>query len=661
MKKLTLGMKIGGGFALVLSLLAVVSIVSWRGIDHMLDGFITYRGLARDTNLSNQLQADMLMMRMNLKDFIITGSEKDVEQYNHYLDKMHGFLKEAKKEIVAPERATRINFIAKEVNEYQAGFEKILAFKHHRNKMVHDVLNVVGSQNEKDLTRIMTSAEQDGDVEAGFQAGMALRNLLLARLYVIKFLDSNDQADAGRALAEMEGAGEHMHKLDSHVQNPERQLLLKKIETAGEQYHKTFIELKDIIFARNEIITGTLDRIGPEIAKAAEDVKLSVKAEQDELGPQLQADSHRAEAVVIIVSIIALAACGVLAFLLTRGITGPMVKAVVFADNMAQGDLCQTLEINQRDEIGTLAGALNKMAHNLREMFRDISGGVETLSSSSTELSAVSRQMASGADQTSGKSTQVAAASEEMSANMNSVAAASEQASTNVQMVAAASEQMSATINEIAGNTEKGRMITGKAVTQAKNVSTRVAELGKAATGVGKVTETINEISEQTNLLALNATIEAARAGEAGKGFAVVANEIKELAKQTAEATQDIRLKIDGIQNSTENTVTEINQIETVINDINDIVGTIATSVEEQSTSTKEIASNVNQAAQGIQDVNENVAQSSTVSAGIAKDVLEVNQAATEMADGSVQVNTSAGELSKLAESLKQMVDQFSI
>ncbi|WP_163339428.1 methyl-accepting chemotaxis protein [Desulfopila sp. IMCC35008] len=353
---------------------------------------------------------------------------------------------------------------------------------------------------------------------------------------------------------------------------------------------------------------------------------------------------------------------GILASLLiAKGITGPIAKGVEFARIMSNGDLTKKLDIHQKDEIGILANALNSMAQNLRGMFQDINGGVETISSSSTELSAISQQMAAGAEQTSGKSNQVASAAEEMSANMNSVAAASEQASTNIQMVAAASEEMSATINEISGNTEKGRVITGEAVTLAQTVSGRVGELGKAASDVGKVTETINDISEQTNLLALNATIEAARAGEAGKGFAVVANEIKELAKQTAEATQDIRFKLEGIQGSTEGTVVEINKIEKVIADINDIVCTIATAIEEQSASTKEIAGNVNQAAQGIQDVNENVAQSSTVAATIAEDVVEVNQAANEMADGSGQVNASAEELSRLSESLKQMVEQFKI
>lgn len=134
------------------------------------------------------------------------------------------------------------------------------------------------------------------------------------------------------------------------------------------------------------------------------------------------------------------------------------------------------------------------------------------------------------------KANSVAAAAEKMSVNMDSVAAASEETSVNVNMVAAAVEEMFTTITEIASNTEKTKTITGTAVIQSQNASTQIYELGVAAQEVGKVTETITEISEQTNLLALNTIIEAACAGEAGKGFAVVANEIKDLAKQTSDA-----------------------------------------------------------------------------------------------------------------------------
>ena len=102
-----------------------------------------------------------------------------------------------------------------------------------------------------------------------------------------------------------------------------------------------------------------------------------------------------------------------------------------------------------------------------------------------------------------------------------------EESATNANMVAVASEELNSTINEIAKNAENARTVSLAAVEQARDASSHMTKLGQAADKIGKVTETITEISEQTNLLALNATIEAARAGEAGKGFAVVANDIR--------------------------------------------------------------------------------------------------------------------------------------
>jgi methyl-accepting chemotaxis protein len=361
---------------------------------------------------------------------------------------------------------------------------------------------------------------------------------------------------------------------------------------------------------------------------------------------------------IAIIAIILIVLC---ALMIASNIAKPLVKAVDFAKIISEGDLTKQVAIHQKDEIGMLAKALNDMGTNLRTMFQDISSGVQTLSSVSTELSVIFNQMSANSEQTFSKTNAVAAAAKEMSMNMDSVAAASEETSVNVNMVASAAEEMSTSIIEIATNTEKTQSITETAVTQSQNASNQIDELGAAAQEVGKVTETITEISEQTNLLALNATIEAARAGEAGKGFAVVANEIKDLAKQTSEATAEIKEKISKIQDATRSSVTEITQITGVITEVSEMVSTVAVTVEEQANATQEIANNVAQASQGIQEVNENVTQASSTTGKVAADIVEVEQAYREINASSTQVNASAEELNKLAERLSGMVNQFKV
>lgn len=457
----------------------------------------------------------------------------------------------------------------------------------------------------------------------------------------VKSLQSNIKSEKGSELLTIliEARSQYIEKIDEYINyvktdqvEQAQRMLLTSVRGVQKKY---FSALKDLISYQMELATETAKDAG---AKASQSVTL-----------------------IIILLVIAIVLSCILGILTIRSITGPVGKTVKLAENMARGDLTVKLDVNQKDEIGNMAKSMNATVTQLRSMIGEIISGIHTLSSSSSDLAAVSKQLSSSAHDTASKSGTVATAAEEMSTNIHSVSAAMEQSSNNVHMVATATEEMTATVNEIGQSAEKARSVSAGAVKQSQETSYKVTALGESARKVGKVTETITEISEQTNLLALNATIEAARAGDAGKGFAVVANEIKELARQTAAATVDIKNQIDEMQETTNSTIDDIDRISKVIADINEVINGIATAVIEQSAATNEIASNISQASQGIAEVNENVAQSTVVISEITQNIAEINSEVIQVEDSSSQVQLSAQGLSDLAAKLELMMKQFKV
>lgn len=378
---------------------------------------------------------------------------------------------------------------------------------------------------------------------------------------------------------------------------------------------------------------------------------------------EVMAESNTLSQLIFVISAVLITLFMLLAFFLANTITKPISHTAEMLKDIAQGegDLTMRLHAKNKDEIGELAHWFNLFMENLQDIIKQITNNSGSVDSSATELSRISTELTEGAKNTSMRANTVAAAAEEMSSNLNNVAASMEQSTHNTSMVAASSEEMNATINEIAQNAESARAISSNAVDQSAQASQRMNELNTAAAAIGKVTETITEISDQTNLLALNATIEAARAGDAGKGFAVVANEIKELAKQTAEATLNIKNQIEDVQSTTSLTMQEIDEVSSVIVNVNEIVGAIATAVEEQSAATKEITNNITQVSSGIDEVNSNVSESSVVSQEITENITLVNTDAEEILQFSTEVSSSSDSLQEMAAQLNSIVSRFKV
>ncbi len=366
---------------------------------------------------------------------------------------------------------------------------------------------------------------------------------------------------------------------------------------------------------------------------------------------------------VLIISCVMAIAFVFLALWLANTIVRPINNTSAVLQDIAQGegDLTKRLDIEKEDELGLLAHWFNVFIEKLQGIIKNLETTSNGVTTSSTSLKGVSKDLQQASEGAVHRSVNVTAAAEEMNANLASVAAAMEESAANTNAIASAAEEMNATIGEIAVNSEQAKNISSSAVTETREASSYMKELGSAADQIGKVTETITEISEQTNLLALNATIEAARAGEAGKGFAVVANEIKELAKQTADATLEIKHLVEAVQNNTGKTGKGIENIARVISDVNEIVGSIAVAVGEQTNVTNEIAGNISQVSHGIQDVNKNIAHSSEASANIVKAIEDASSAAERIAKSSRDVENNAQELSRNSDQLQTIIKNFKV
>ena len=516
------------------------------------------------------------------------------------------------------------------------------------------------------------------EMDASLDAAREIEEILQARRDVgdIYFHLSSaviDRSEQGRRfqLEELAGArASYLTRLESvkkGIDRPEGQALVQKVEQAlgdARDGNNRIIELTragrdaeaQVLFAGDA--APNLVKIEKAFENLVEYQQGRIKVEDD----LTEAAVTRYSTLIIVVGLLACVIGVAFAVVIAGSVTKPVAAGIGQLQQVAKGDVSTDVPAalrERKDEIGDLSRSMQNMTETLRGMIANLTSGVETLASASTELSTISAQTGSATRTVGDKSQTVAAAAEQSSANTTAVANSMEHAAQGLTSVAGATEEMSATIGEVAQNAARARNISEQASSQAQAVSLMMRDLGQAAQEIGKVTETITDISSQTNLLALNATIEAARAGAAGKGFAVVANEIKELARQTAGATEDIKAKIAAVQGSTGVAIADIQKITDVVQEVGSLVNAIAAAIEEQAAVTRDVAGNVAQASSGVKEAHDRVEETATVSRTIARDIAGLNASMHEVREGGEQVQASATGLSRLAEQLRGIVGQF--
>ena len=364
--------------------------------------------------------------------------------------------------------------------------------------------------------------------------------------------------------------------------------------------------------------------------------------------------------IIVVIGIVLIILAAVIAFVMSKSITGPVAVVSDSMDAMSQGRFDRIdAYADRKDEFGVMISAANSLSDMINDIVAQIRDSADSVSRSSEELADTASQIADTTDGIADAVQEVASgatqqADEIQSANENTARISENiaEVTQNATRLRDEASQMSVNSKESADLMRKLRNITQEMGKSIDDITQKISSTSDAVGRISGKVEAINAIASQTNLLALNASIEAARAGEAGRGFAVVAEEISKLADDSSGAANEIHREMSTLVSESR---AAVEQAEGVKNATNEQMDALTAAID----SIKELIKEIEGTVDGVDTIMDAAVACDDSKTIVVEAMSSLSAISEENAASSEETSASTQELSATVTTLASTADSL--
>ncbi|MEX2647509.1 MAG: hypothetical protein WD673_00690, partial [Alphaproteobacteria bacterium] len=281
--------KIMAGFALVLAILAILGTTGFTSFRSVGTNFATYETSVDIAQTGLGIGRGTLNMRRNVREFALTGDDKDAEVAREYETKVIELIERLLAAATDPQVVDKARELEALVKDYGTGFERVVELKGEDEALTGE-LATIGGEVTEELKTLVKDASATGNSNAMIVGQAALREFMELRLNVVKATGGGEQAAAAQEKVTEELAGVEA-AITGLAKASAGSALSEKVEALGASvasYHETFTKLEAIDHELTGLIDGTMAEAGKGITERIDwldaygtESETAIKAEVD--------------------------------------------------------------------------------------------------------------------------------------------------------------------------------------------------------------------------------------------------------------------------------------------------------------------------------------------------------------------------------------------